>query len=297
MSKRALGRGIDALLSGSEGKASAAAASGTAVMMVPMSALQAGAHQPRKNFSEEGLKDLARSIEQKGVLQPILVEQLEPGSFRIVAGERRFRAAQAAGLAEVPVLVRRFTELEKTEIALIENLQREDLSPVEEAAGYKTLMEQGELTQEEVARRVGKSRPSVANALRLLKLPKPMLEALDRGRMDPGHARAILSLVNPSDQEVLFQRITARGLSVREAEQTAGRMNQGVRDSGKKSSSAPARARSRQPELAALEGRLIERLGTRVAILGSEKRGKIEIHYFSLDDLERISGLIEGGKG
>jgi ParB family chromosome partitioning protein len=297
MSKRALGRGIDALLSGSEGKASAAAASGTAVMMVPMSALQAGAHQPRKNFSEEGLKDLARSIEQKGVLQPILVEQLEPGSFRIVAGERRFRAAQAAGLAEVPVLVRRFTELEKTEIALIENLQREDLSPVEEAAGYKTLMEQGELTQEEVARRVGKSRPSVANALRLLKLPKPMLEALDRGRMDPGHARAILSLVNPSDQEVLFQRITARGLSVREAEQTAGRMNQGVRDSGKKSSSAPAKARSRQPELAALEGRLIERLGTRVAILGSEKRGKIEIHYFSLDDLERISGLIEGGKG
>jgi ParB family chromosome partitioning protein len=297
MSKRALGRGIDALLSGSEGKASAASASGAAVLMVPMSALQAGAHQPRKSFSEEGLKDLARSIEQKGVLQPILVEQLEPGSFRIVAGERRFRAAQQAGLSEVPVLVRRFSELEKTEIALIENLQREDLSPVEEASGYKTLMEQGELTQEEVAKRVGKSRPTVANALRLLKLPKPMLEALDRGRMDPGHARAILSLVNPADQEVLFQRITARGLSVREAEQTAGRMNQGVRESGKKSSSAAAKARSRQPELSALESRLIERLGTRVAILGSEKRGKIEIHYFSLDDLERISGLIEGGKG
>jgi ParB family chromosome partitioning protein len=297
MSKRALGRGIDALLSGIEGKASAALVSGTAVAMVPMSALQAGAHQPRKNFAEEALKELARSIEQKGVLQPILVEQLEPGSYRIVAGERRFRAAQAAGLAEVPVLVRRFTELEKTEIALIENLQREDLSPVEEASGYKTLMEQGGLTQEEVAKRVGMSRPTVANALRLLKLPKPMLEALDRGRMDPGHARAILSLVNLADQEILFQRITGRGLSVREAEATAARMNRGVRDSGKKSAPAAGKARGRQPELAALESRLIERLGTRVAILGSEKKGKIEIHYFSLDDLERISRIIEGGKG
>jgi ParB family chromosome partitioning protein len=295
MSKRALGRGIDALLAGSEGKASAAAAAGEAVSMVPMSALQPGPHQPRKNFSEEAMRELARSIEQKGVLQPILVEQLEPGSYRIVAGERRFRAAQQAGLAEVPVLVRRFSELEKTEIALIENLQREDLSPVEEASGYKTLMERGNLTQEEVARRVGKSRPTVANALRLLKLSKPMLEALDRGRMDPGHARAILSLVNPADQDVLFQRITSRGLSVREAEATAARMNRGVRDSGKKS--APAKTRSRQPELAALESRLIERLGTRVSILGSEKKGKIEIHYFSMDDLERISRLIEGGRG
>jgi ParB family chromosome partitioning protein len=296
MSKRALGRGIDALLSGSEGKASAAVASGTAVMMVPTSALRPGDHQPRKSFSEEGLKELARSIEQKGVLQPILVEQLEPGSFRIVAGERRFRAAQAAGLAEVPVLVRRFTELEKTEIALIENLQREDLSPVEEAGGYKSLMEQGELTQEEVAKRVGKSRPAVANALRLLKLPKPMLEALDHGRMDAGHARAILSLVNPADQELLFQRITGRGLSVREAEATAARMSQGVRVSGRKGSPAGVKARGRQPELGALEGRLIERLGTKVAILGSEKKGRIEIHYFSLDDLERISRLIEGAK-
>lgn len=293
MSKRVLGRGIDALLAGTEGKASAAAATGAAVTMVPVSALQAGSHQPRKNFSEEALRELARSIEQKGVLQPLLVEQLEPGSFRIVAGERRFRAAQQAGLSEVPVLVRRFSELEKTEIALIENLQREDLSPVEEASGYKTLMEKGGLTQEEVARRVGKSRPTVANALRLLKLPKAMLEALDRGRMDPGHARAILSLVNPADQELLFQRIATRGMSVREAEQTAARMNQGVRNSGKKS--APAKAQRRQPELAALESRLIERLGTRVAILGSEKKGKIEIHYFSLDDLERISTLIEGG--
>jgi ParB family chromosome partitioning protein len=259
-----------------------------------MSSLQPGPHQPRRNFAESALQELARSIEQKGVLQPILVEQLEPGSYRIVAGERRFRAAKLAGLKEVPVLVRRFSEVEKTEIALIENLQREDLSPIEEASGYKTLMEKGDLTQEEVAKRVGKSRPTVANALRLLKLPKAMIEALDQDRMDPGHARAILSLVNPADQEVLFQRVLTRGLSVREAEQTAGRMNQGSRGTGKKSPPA-ARASARMPELAALEQRLIERLGTKVAIRGSEKQGTIEIRYFSLDDLERISSLIQGG--
>ena len=290
MSKRALGRGIDALLGGSDGQAAAAAATGAAVSVVPMTALQPGPHQPRRNFAESALQELARSIEQKGVLQPILVEQLEPGSFRIVAGERRFRAAQMAGLKEVPVLVRRFTEVEKTEIALIENLQREDLSPIEEASGYKTLLEKGDLTQEEVARRVGKSRPTVANALRLLKLPKTMIEALDQGRMDPGHARAILSLVNPADQEVLFQRVLARGLSVREAEQTAGRMNQGSRGAARKGT--PARVSSRMPELAALEQRLIERLGTKVAIRGSEKQGTIEIRYFSLEDLERISALL-----
>jgi ParB family chromosome partitioning protein len=297
MSKRALGRGIDALLgeAKSPAAAAAAAASEAAVALVPISELQPGPHQPRKNFSDEGLKELARSIEQKGVLQPILVEQAGPDSYRIVAGERRFRAAQMAGLTEVPVLVRRFSELEKTEIALIENLQREDLSPIEEATGYRTLIEQGGMTQEEVARRVGKSRPAVANALRLLKLPKNMLEALDRGRMDPGHARAVLSLVNPADMELLFQRIVNRELSVREAEQTAARMNRGVRESAKKT--APAKSPKRAPELAELENRLIERLGTRVAIHGTEKRGRIEIQYFSLDDLERISKLIEGGKG
>ena len=294
MSKRALGRGIDALLG--EAKTPAASAAGAAgelaVSLVPMSSLRPGPHQPRKNFPDEALKELARSIEQKGVLQPILVEQVEPDSYRIVAGERRFRAAQLAGLGEVPVLVRRFSELEKTEIALIENLQREDLSPIEEASGYKTLMEQGGLTQEEVAKRVGKSRPTVANALRLLKLPKNMIEALDRGKMDPGHARAVLSLVNPADQEVLFQRIVSRGLSVREAEQTAARMGQGVRGGAKKA--AAGKPRARMPELAALEQQLIERLGTRVAIRGSEKKGTIEIAYFSMEDLERIMALIRG---
>jgi ParB family chromosome partitioning protein len=291
MSKRVLGRGIDALLAGSE---EPEAVPGTAISLVPVAALQAGAHQPRKHFPEESLKELARSIQEKGVLQPILVEAIEGGGYRIVAGERRFRAAQLAGLRDVPVLVRRFSETEKTEIALIENLQREDLSPIEEATGYKTLMQQGELTQEEVAKRVGKNRSTVANSLRLLKLPGPMIEALDQGRVSSGHARAILSLLNPADQELLFQRILARDMSVREAEQTAARMSQGVRNAAKKT--PPSKPAPRRPELAALEQSLIERLGTKVVIRGSEKRGKIEISYFSLDDLERISSLISSAE-
>jgi ParB family chromosome partitioning protein len=292
MSKRALGRGIDALLAGNEVQQ---AVPGSAITMVPVGALQAGAHQPRKNFPEESLKELARSIQEKGVLQPILVEALDGGGYRIVAGERRFRAAQLAGLRDIPVLVRRFSDTEKTEIALVENLQREDLSPIEEANGYKALMDKGELSQEEVAKRVGKNRSTVANALRLLKLPKPMIEALDKGKLTSGHARAILSLLNPADQELLFQRILSRDMSVREAEQTAARMSQGARDSGKKT--APAKPKPRLPELAALERSLVERLGTKVAIRGNDKRGKIEISYFSLDDLERISKLIQGGQG
>jgi ParB family chromosome partitioning protein len=290
MSKRALGRGIDALLAGSEGREAAA---GSSVTLAPVSALQSGAHQPRKHFPEETLKELARSIQEKGVLQPILVEEADGGGYRIVAGERRFRAAQLAGLREVPVLVRRFSETEKTEIALIENLQREDLSPIEEANGYKTLMEKGELTQEEVAKRVGKNRSTVANALRLLKLPRPIVEALDQGKVSPGHARAILSLVNPADQELLFQRILAREMSVREAEQTATRMSRGVRGEAAKKA-LPSKPGPRLPELAALERSLVERLGTKVSIRGNEKRGKIEISYFSLDDLERINSLIKG---
>jgi ParB family chromosome partitioning protein len=291
MSKRALGRGIDALLPGGESPESA---EGAGVTMAPVTSLQSGAHQPRRHFPEESLQELARSIQEKGVLQPLLVEAADGGGYRIVAGERRFRAAQLAGLRDVPVLVRRFSETEKTEIALIENLQREDLSPIEEATGYKTLMDKGGLTQEEVAKRVGKNRSTVANALRLLKLPKPMIEALDQGRVTPGHARAILSLVNPADQELLFQRILARDMSVREAEQTAARMSQGVRgDPGKKT--PHSKSGPRLPELAALERSLIERLGTKVAIRGNEKSGKIEISYFSLDDLERINSLIKGG--
>ena len=286
MAKRSLGRGIDALLAGSE-----QAIEGASVSNVPLASITASGGQPRKRFSEESLAELARSIEQKGVLQPLLVEALGAGGYRIVAGERRFRAARQAGLRQIPVIVRSFTDLEKTEIALIENLQREDLTPVEEARGYKTLIDQGGLTQEEVARRVGKDRSTVANSLRLLKLPAGILEDLEGGRLSAGHARALLSLVNPADQELLYRRILEQGLSVRDAEQNAQRMGQGQRG---KTNKEPARAQKRAGVLEALEQRLVERLGTKVVIRGSEHKGRIEVSYYSMDDLERVLELIAG---
>ena len=288
MSKKALGRGIEALLRGEEVKGEA----GT-VRLVPVSALSAGEHQPRRHFRPEALAELADSVRQKGVLQPILVERVGEASYRIVAGERRFRAAQLAGLGEVPVLVRSFTEAERLEVALIENVQREDLSPMEEAAAYQQLIALSGLSQDELARRVGKKRSTVTNALRLLKLPAAMQGSVDRGEMSAGHARAILSLVNPADQEVLHRRILAGGLSVREAEAQAARLGQGNRSERK--GGRPKPSGTRVPELKELEQKLIERLGTKVVFKGSAQRGRIEIEYFSGDDLERIFTQLDRG--
>jgi ParB family chromosome partitioning protein len=285
MAKRSLGRGIDALLSGNEDAVQAAG-----VTTVPVASLSVGTHQPRKHFDDRTLGELARSIEQKGILQPLLVEPAPSGRYLIVAGERRYRAARKAGLTEIPVVVRRFTDLEKIEIALIENLQREDLTAVEEARGYMTLMDQGGLTQEEVARKVGKERSTIANSLRLLKLSQEYLDALEEDRISAGHGRALLSLVNPADQQLLFRRILEQGLSVRQAEQVAQQLSQGRRAAGTKARSPE---RSLPPALGAVEQRLIERLGTKVAIRGDERKGRIEISYYSLEDLERVLRLID----
>jgi ParB family chromosome partitioning protein len=286
VSKRALGRGIDALLPGQREGLERPAGTTT----VALSELRAGSQQPRRSFPQEPLEELARSIRQKGLLQPLLVEEAGEGSYAIVAGERRFRAAQLAGLQEVPVIVRQFSELEKTEIALIENLQREDLTPVEEALGYKALIDKGKLTQEDVAVRVGKNRSTVANALRLLKLPEPMLAALDEGRLTPGHARALLSVTDSRRQEALFRQVLEAELSVRETERRAA--------TPPAPRPGPVAGRAASPrgsaELKALEQRFIERFGTKVSIRGTDSRGRIEIAYFSADDLERIIGLLGG---
>jgi ParB family chromosome partitioning protein len=284
MSKRALGRGIDALLS-TEAEDQASPTT------VPLRAIKISGRQPRKNFPEDALQELARSIQNRGILQPILVQPVGGDEYTVVAGERRFRAAKIAGLTEIPVLIRSFSDLEKTEIALIENLQREDLSAVEEAEGYKTLIDIGNLTQEEVARRVGKNRATVANSLRLLKLPDEILEALDKGRISAGHARALLAVQDGVIQKQLFRRILEQELSVREVEKEAARLQK--RDLEKK---PPERSNDtvRSPELRALEQRLIERLGTKVSIHGGHDKGKIEISYYSMDDLERILALLDG---
>lgn len=284
MSKRALGRGIDALLSAeAEGPASATT--------VPIRAIKISGHQPRKNFPADALEELARSIQSKGVLQPILVQPAGSDEYTVVAGERRFRAAKLAGLMEIPVLIRSFSDLEKIEIALIENLQREDLSPVEEAHGYKTLIDIGKLTQEEIAQRVGKNRATVANSLRLLKLPDEILEALDKGRVSAGHARALLAVQDGAVQAELFRRILKQELSVREVEKEAARLQ---KQNGERVPPERAKEPAKSPELQALEQRLIERLGTKVNIRGSHTRGKIEISYYSMEDLERILSLLAG---
>jgi len=267
-SRSRLGRGLDALLPRSEG--------GERLVRVPLALIRPSPLQPRARFSEEGLKELADSIRQKGLLQPLLIRPKGDG-YELVAGERRFRAAQMAGLSEVPAVVREMDDRAALEVALVENLQREDLSPVEEARGYRRLVEMG-LSHQEIAERVGRSRSAVTNALRLLQLPDEVLAALDEGRISAGHARALLAL--PPDRRLWgLAEILTKGLNVRQAEALAER------------AARPRRRREAHPELArALE----ERLGVRVRITG-RRRGRVELFYSSEEELEGILELLGGG--
>jgi ParB family chromosome partitioning protein len=243
--------------------------------------------QPRKVFDEESLKELADSIREHGIIQPVIAEDRGDGAYTIIAGERRTRAARMAGLREIPVIVRNYSEAKRMEVSLIENIQRTDLNPVEEAAAYRSLMDLTGLSQDEVAARVGKNRSTVANALRLLKLPPAMRSALENGSMSPGHARAVLSLESAAHQEALFKRIIAGSISVREAEQAAAAFEKGEKTS-KKAVKSP-----RDPELTAMEQQFIETLGTKVVIEGNLSRGSIKIDYYSMDDLDRLYGILE----
>lgn len=289
MAKRVLGRGIDALIQqvdedkvGDTGD----------VATVDLRNIQPNPNQPRKDFDEDSLKELAESIRQQGIIQPIIVEKVFD-SYTIIAGERRFRAAKIAGLSEVPVIVRSFSEEEKLEIALIENVQREDLNPIEEAYAYKELMERNNLSQESLAQKIGKKRSTVANAVRLLKLPEDMQESIVSGELSAGHARAILSLVNPADQRILYNRIVMDALSVREAERQAAGFNRGIRSSEKqKQRDKTDLPKIQSPEVQEIEQRFLDVLGTKVTLKGNLQRGKIEISYYSKEDLERIYDLL-----
>jgi ParB family transcriptional regulator, chromosome partitioning protein len=259
------------------------------VRKVSVDKLRPNPDQPRRTFDEASLAELANSLKTHGVIQPILAEEAGDGSYLIVAGERRYRAARLAGLDEVPVIVRSFDPRKRLEIALIENVQREDLNPVEEAEAYRSLMTLGGRSQEDVADAVGKSRSAVANALRLLKLPETMLSALRDGSLTAGHARAILSVIDPGRRDLLFARAVAEGISVREAEAAAADLN----TPPTRPASAPKRPeRPKEPELQVVEERLIEALGTKVAIKGDSKKGIIAIEYYSLEDLERILDVL-----
>jgi ParB family chromosome partitioning protein len=256
---------------------------------LPLGKLRPNPEQPRRSFSQESLAELASSLKTHGLIQPILVEEAGDGSYLIVAGERRYRAAGMAGLAEVPVIVRAFTPEKRLEIALIENVQREDLNPVEEAEAYRALMSMGGRSQEEIADVVGKSRSAVANSIRILRLPESVLAALREGALSAGHAKALLSVVDPSRRDVLFARIMAEGISVRETEAAAGELNSPRLAAAK---GPPRSERPKEPEIRQVEERLIEALGTKVSVKGNGRKGTIAIEYYSLDDLERILDVL-----
>lgn len=255
------------------------------VSSIEVRQLRSNPYQPRRDFDEEKLNELAESIRQHGIIQPLVVRKSVRG-YEIVAGERRWRAAQKIGLENVPVVVKEISDLQMMEIALIENLQREDLNPIEIADAYHKLMEQFHLTQEELANKVGQSRSHVANFLRLLNLPVEVRDYVSRGTLTMGHARALLGLNDQQKMIQLAQKIIAEDLNVRTVEQIVAHLNEATpRQSKKKAVEKPKVLRQ-------YEERFRSKLGTAVRIQQGRKKGKIEIEYFSYDDLERILNLI-----
>lgn len=274
--KKGLGKGLGALLGTDEPVSSG-------VTEVRITDIEPNANQPRKSFDDEKLAALAESIKQHGVVQPLIVQQ-DGDSYRIVAGERRWRAARLAGLETVPVIVRDLSDRQVMEVALIENLQREDLNPIEEAEAYEKLISEYGMTQEEVASVVGKSRPAITNSIRLLSLDDEIKSRLISWEISSGHARALLSLDDKDLRRKAMQEIIEKGLSVRETERLI------------KVLSTPKKQKARKvpdAEYQALEERFREVFGTKVRIMNSKKSGKILIEYYSLEELDRIINLVE----
>ncbi|MBN2505506.1 MAG: ParB/RepB/Spo0J family partition protein [Verrucomicrobia bacterium] len=302
MSKSALGRGLGALLGGPlpADKTTSAAPSSAAqeaaaqgvhplerVRQVALDRIRRCPFQPRKEFTPEALQELADSIREQGIIQPLLVRERQD-AFELIAGERRWRAAQLAGLAEVPVLVREAGDREVLEMALIENLQRENLNPIEEAQGYEELIRQFQLRQEDVAAKVGKSRAVVTNALRLLKLVPEIQNYIREGRLSVGHAKVILSLEDPRRQKLAADRILKHGLSVRRTEEFVGRLLNPAKPASAGSQAPSAVGSAPEAAVADLENKLRERLGTKVHLRYRQGKGALEIRFFSDDDLQRI---------
>lgn len=300
MAKPALGRGLGALLGGTPvAKAPVPAAVPTSVepasapdrervRRVPLEQIVPCPFQPRKSFSPETLRELADSIKEQGIVQPLIVRDRN-GHLELIAGERRWRAAQLLGLAEVPVILRPAEDRAVLELALIENLQRENLNAVEEAEGYAQLMDRFQLTQEEIAVRVGKSRASVANALRLLKLPPQVQGYLRESRLSTGHAKVILGLGSDKHQKLAADRVLRDGLNVRQTEALVAQLLLRERSAAE----PPARILPlRDPHVVSLENQLRERLGTKVQLRYSQGKGALEVSFFSDAELERILQIL-----
>ena len=280
--KHGLGRGLDALIPGGE----VGRAPSTGARQIPVEEIQRNPRQPRSQFDADELQELAASIRQHGVLQPLLVMPLPQGGYQLVAGERRLEASRLAGLASVPAVVRSVTPQEQLELALIENLQRADLNPLEAAEGYRQLSQDFGLSHEAIADRVGKSRAAVSNTLRLLKLPPTCRQALMDGVISEGHARALLGLPTAEAQSAALGTVLKRSLNVRQTEELVQRLL-GQR-------SRHARAVRRTPEEKALEDQLMQALGTRVNLRMGRKGGSLVIHFYSDEELEALIDRITG---
>jgi len=263
------------------------------VVQLSVDKLTANPGQPRKNFDETELQELADSIKTYGIIQPIIAANTGDGTYIIIAGERRTRAARLAGLETVPVIIRDYTDQKRLEISLIENIQRSDLNPIEEAAAYKNLMDFSNLSQDELAVRMGKNRSTVANALRLLKLPVEVQKSVEEGKVSSGHARALLSVTDAKAREKLYREILAKEVSVREAEKLASALNEGSGKTGKPVT-APKKGKKQPPEIDAMTEKFLHKLGTKVVIEGDLNKGRIHIDYYSMEDLERLYEILGG---
>lgn len=284
--KGGLGKGLDAIFMEN------ATENSNSTITLKISEIEPNRNQPRRDFNDESLTELADSIVQHGVLQPLLVRPLTDGGYQIVAGERRWRACRMAGISEVPVIIRELSDSEMTELALIENLQREDLSPVEEALGYQTLMEHYHFTQEEVSKSVGKSRPAVTNALRLLNLPAEVLAMVSSGELSAGHARTLLAFPNEEAMIVAAKLVIKQGISVRELEKMAKKAVQ-------KETCKPAGVsfQKRNPFFEEVELSLNEHLGRKVKVSNKTKsKGILEIEFYSEEDLSELARLLGGNE-
>lgn len=309
MSKNALGKGLGALISGAAKRSATAPAGevpvavavespasppavGDRVLRVPVEDVRSSPMQPRRVFREEQLTELMESIREHGVIQPLVVRRVN-GKLELIAGERRFRACQLMGLTEVPVIERTASDRDVLEMALIENLQREDLNPVEEAEAYARLAKEFGLRQEDIAQRVGKNRATVANSMRLLELAPEVKLLLAQSLISTGHAKAILGLRDPEMQKMVADMVVRQGLTVRQTEQQVQKEQQGGgRSAGKKSAVAAASGKQLETAIARIQNNLRERLATQVAIHHGDKKGRIEIEYYGNDDLGRLLDLL-----
>jgi len=290
MAKTGLGRGLSSLLGArppadKQTKAENSPAPSDTPNEVPIGEILPGAMQPRNGFDDASLNELAESIRENGIMQPLVVRPRE-GGYDLIAGERRWRASQMAGLANVPIVIRDVDDRTALELALVENLQRENLDPIEEAKGYAQLVDQFDLTQEEVAVKVGKNRATVANALRLIKLPPEVQTYMRDGLLSSGHAKVILGLKQAKDQIAAAKRVIKKELSVRQTEELLGELGQAT--PGKTKRGAIGKSAATDAYILSLEGKLRERLGTKVALRYRKGKGSVDIKFFNDEDLQRI---------